>query len=81
MPSKTLRRYEKMGGDVYVRRASGLVRNISAWDAMVFNIMVMAPMAVLVYGVWASIIYPGVHLPSTALLAIPISIVIGLFYA
>jgi len=70
-----------MGGDVYVRRASGLVRNISAWDAMIFNIMVMAPMAILVYGVWASIIYPGAHLPTTALLAIPISIVIGLFYA
>ena len=70
-----------MSGDVYIRRASGLVRNISAWDAMIFNIMVMAPMAVLVYGVWASIIYPGAHLPTTALLAIPISIVIGLFYA
>lgn len=70
-----------MGAGIYARRASGLVRNISAWDAMVFNIMVMAPMAVLVYGVWASIIYPGTHLPTTALLAIPISIVIGLFYA
>ncbi|MEM0506687.1 MAG: APC family permease [Thermosphaera sp.] len=70
-----------MSGDVYVRRASGLIRNISAFDAMIFNIMVMAPMAILVYGVWASIIYPGAHLPATALLAIPISIVVGLFYA
>jgi len=67
--------------DVYVRKASGLVRNISAWDAMIFNIMVMAPMAILVYGVWASVIYPGADLPVTALLAIPISIIIGLFYA
>ena len=70
-----------MSGDVYVRRASGLIRNISAFDAMIFNIMVMAPMAILVYGVWASIIYPGAHLPATALLAIPISIIVGLFYA
>lgn len=70
-----------MSGSVYVRRASGLIRNISAFDAMIFNIMVMAPMAILVYGVWASIIYPGAHLPATALLAIPISIIIGLFYA
>ncbi|MEM0328902.1 MAG: hypothetical protein QXW02_00760 [Nitrososphaerota archaeon] len=69
-----------MSRDVYMRRASGLVRNISAWDAMIFNIMVMAPMAILVYGVWASIIYPGAHLPTTALLAIPISIIIGVFY-
>jgi amino acid transporter len=70
-----------MSGNVYARKASGLIRNISAFDAMIFNIMVMAPMAVLVYGVWASIIYPGAHLPTTALLAIPISIIIGLFYA
>jgi amino acid transporter len=48
---------------------------------MIFNIMVMAPMAILVYGVWASVIYPGADLPMTALLAIPISIVIGVFYA
>jgi amino acid transporter len=70
-----------MGEGVYPRTASGLVRTVSAWDAMVFNIMVMAPMAILVYGVWASVIYPGAHLPATALLAIPISIVVGLFYA
>jgi len=56
-----------MSGDIYVRRASGLVRNISTWDAMIFNIMVMAPMVILVYGVWASITYPGAHLPTTAL--------------
>ncbi len=70
-----------MSGEAYVRKASGLIRNISAFDAMIFNIMVMAPMAILVYGVWASVIYPGAHLPATALLAIPISIIIGLFYA
>jgi amino acid transporter len=70
-----------MSGDIYVRRASGLVRNISAWDAMIFNIMAMAPMAIPVYGIWASIIYPGAHLPTTALLDLPISIIIGLFYA
>ncbi|MEM2986595.1 MAG: APC family permease [Nitrososphaerota archaeon] len=70
-----------MGKEVFVRKASGLIRNISAWDAMIFNIMVMAPMAILVYGVWASVCYPGVHLPTTALLAIPISILVGLFYA
>ncbi|MEM3488836.1 MAG: hypothetical protein QXV24_05375 [Nitrososphaerota archaeon] len=70
-----------MSRDVYVRRASGLIRNISAFDAMIFNIMVMAPMAILVYGLWASVIYLGAHLLATALLAIPISLVIGLFYA
>ncbi|MEM3626696.1 MAG: APC family permease [Candidatus Bathyarchaeia archaeon] len=70
-----------MDKEVYVRRASGLIRNISALDAMVLNIMVMAPTAIFVYGVWASAIYPGVDLPMTALLAIPLSIIVGLFYA
>lgn len=70
-----------MEKEVFVRKASGLVRNISAWDAMILNIMVMAPTAIFVYGVWASALYPGVDLPMTALLAIPISIIVGLFYA
>lgn len=70
-----------MEKEVYVRKASGLVRNISALDAMILNIMVMAPTAIFVYGVWASAIYPGVDLPMTALLAIPLSIIVGLFYA
>ncbi|MEM3072500.1 MAG: APC family permease, partial [Candidatus Bathyarchaeia archaeon] len=64
-----------------VRKSSGLVRNISAWDALILNVMFMAPTAVFVYGIWASAIYPGVHLPTTALLAIPISVIVGLFYA
>ena len=70
-----------MSGKILVRESSGLVRNISAWDALILNVMFMAPTAVFVYGIWASAIYPGVHLPTTALLAIPISIIVGLFYA
>ncbi|MGC8962260.1 MAG: amino acid permease, partial [Candidatus Bathyarchaeia archaeon] len=70
-----------MSKKVIVRESSGLVRNISAWDALILNVMFMAPTAVFVYGIWASAIYPGVHLPTTALLAIPISIIVGLFYA
>ena len=67
--------------EVFVRKTSGLIRNLSARDAMVFNLMVMAPTAILVYGVWASMIWPGVHLPTTALICIPISLIVGLFYA
>ncbi|MBE0512521.1 APC family permease [Candidatus Bathyarchaeota archaeon] len=70
-----------MEKEVFVRKASGLIRNISALDAMVFNLMVMAPTAVLVYGIWASEIWPGVHLPTTALICIPLCIIVGLFYA
>ncbi len=66
---------------IYVRRSSGLVKEISAWDALVYNVLIMAPTAVFVYGVWALGIFPGVHLPTTVFLAMAISIVIGLYYA
>ena len=68
-------------GEAFVRRSSGLVRNISARDALILNVMFMAPTAVFVYGIQAAGIYPGVNLPITALLAIPISLIVGLFYA
>jgi len=67
--------------EVFVRRSSGLVRNISARDALILNVMFMAPTAVFIYGIWGAATYPGVNLPMTALLAIPISLIIGLFYA
>jgi len=66
---------------MYVRRSSGLVKEISAWDALVYNVLIMAPTAVYVYGVWALGIFPGVHLPTTVFIAVAISIVIGLYYA
>src|SRR5204863_151299 len=43
--------------------------------------MFMAPTAIFVYGIWGAGSYPGINLPVTALLAIPISLVVGLFYA
>jgi len=66
---------------IFARKASGLVRTVSAWDTLIYNILVMAPTAVYVYGIWASILFPGVDLPVTALIAIPVCIVIGIFYA
>ena len=65
----------------FARTASGLVRSMSAWDALVYNVVFMAPMSVFVYGIWASLVFPGTDLPATALMCIPLAIVIGLFYA
>ncbi len=66
---------------VYARRTSGLIRRLSAWDAMIYNIVFMAPTAVFVYGIWALLTYPGTDLPITAIVSAIISIPIGLFYA
>ncbi len=66
---------------VFARKASGLIRSISGTDALIYNIVFMAPMSVFIYGVWASVIFPGTDLPLTALLSIPLAIIIGLFYA
>jgi amino acid transporter len=66
---------------VYARRTSGLIRRLSAWDAMIYNIVFMAPTAVFVYGIWALLTYPGTDLPITAIISALISIPIGLFYA
>ncbi len=67
--------------ELFVRKASGLVRSISAWDALIFNVVVMGPGAVYLYGMWASGLFPGVDLTLTAWVAAPFCIVIGLFYA
>ena len=70
-----------MTTEVFARKASGLARSISAWDALVFNIMWMAPLGTWVYGVWAAILFPGVDLPATVLVSEVIAIVVGAFYA
>jgi amino acid transporter len=67
--------------ELFVRKASGLVRNISAWDALIFNVIVMGPGAVYLYGMWASGLFPGVDLTLTAWVAAPVCMIIGLFYA
>ena len=67
--------------NLFVRKSSGLTRDISAMDALIFNVVVMCPQTAYIYGVWAAGFYPGVNLPLAVLMSIPIVILIGLFYA
>ena len=65
----------------FARKASGLTRNVSALDALVYNINAMGILFVLPYATWGAGLYMGVDLPNTMLLALPMSIPIALLYA
>lgn len=56
----------------YVRKASGIVRNISAWDALTGNIVWSGHMWAFIYVIGASILFPGVDLPITPLIVFPL---------
>lgn len=66
---------------VYARKTSGLIRGLSSWDVMIYNVIFMAPTMAWVLGIWALLAYPGTDLPTTAVISIAIAIPIGLFYA
>jgi amino acid transporter len=66
---------------VFAREATGLVRAISPTQALFWNLNTMGVLLILVYTTWAAGLYPNADLPSTVILAIPLSIPIALLYA
>lgn len=47
---------------IYLRRASGLTRQISAWDALVYASLAPGPIYSMLYIVWAPALYPGANM-------------------
>jgi amino acid transporter len=70
-----------MSKSLFARTTSGLTRDISARDALIFTIVVMCPSTAYIYGIWAAAFYPGVNHPLAVLISIPIAVLIGIFYA
>lgn len=66
---------------VFVREATGLVKTVSAKDALIFNLMWMAPLGTWIYGIWADNLFPGADLPTTVLIAEIVAVVVAIFYA
>lgn len=70
-----------MSDSLFARKASGLSRAITGKEAFMYNIVFMQPIGTWVFAIWASSLFPGADLPTTALICIPIAVVVGLFYA
>jgi APA family basic amino acid/polyamine antiporter len=66
--------------EFFVRKASGLVRQVSAKDALIFNIMNSAPMFPFVFIIYTGLLYPGADLVLATLIAIPLTMIIAVAY-
>jgi len=53
-------------GEVFIRKASGLTRVISPWDALAYAFMNPGIMYSFLYLIWTNQLYPGVNMPIAA---------------
>ncbi len=65
---------------VYVRNATGLVREISAYRAFILNLMFTSPAFMLIFLVLGQGLFPGAYLPVSSLLALAPALLIALVY-
>lgn len=68
------------GPSLYVRKTSGLIRSISARDALMSNLVGMGLVVNLWWVVWASFLYPNADLPLTAFIGLGISVALAFVY-
>jgi amino acid transporter len=66
--------------DVFIRKSSGLTRQISARDALMYCAMNPGLLYALVYIVWAPAFYPGAHMGIGVLFVLLIFPVAGLYW-
>ena len=65
----------------FIRDATGLTRELSAWDALMYNVLNMGVAWPVLFIFWAASAYPGVDMPLTILIGlVPNLIIAFLFY-
>lgn len=69
-----------MGARIFLREATGLVKEISPHSALVYNMVAMGLPFMFIYTTWSLILFPGAYLPLTALYAIPLGMLPALVY-
>ena len=65
---------------VFLREATGLVRQLSTRDILMFNLLNMGLIWPCVYIFFAGSTYQGVYTPVTVLIALPLTMIIALLY-
>jgi amino acid transporter len=65
---------------VYARKSSGLIRSITARDALMSNLVAMGLVVNIWWIVWASLLYPNADLPSTVFIALVANLIIAFVY-
>jgi amino acid transporter len=68
------------GTGVFIRRSSGLTRQISAWDALVYCATTPGIAWPIVYAVWTAWLYPGAHMVWATLAVLLIFPIAGLYW-
>lgn len=66
--------------DVFIRKSSGLTRQISAVDAFVYATMNPGLLFSMVYLMWTPYLYPGAHMPLAVLAVIQMFPIAGLYW-